>query len=85
MGMFGSKKIFDAVEKVEGEHTFSIKGKTVMCPQCGSNKFESRYVMLNTAWMTFFDLDWANRQAAILTCSNCTHIQWFLRQPDIVS
>jgi uncharacterized protein len=83
MGLFGKGRIFDSTEKITGAHSFAVQGKSIVCPQCGSNRFEVGSALLNTAGMTFMKLDWANRQAAILTCNSCTHIQWFLRQPDI--
>jgi hypothetical protein len=36
---------------------------------------------LNTAGLTFFNLDWANRSAATLTCTSCGRIEWYLTDP----
>lgn len=57
---------------------YIIKGNELKCPICGNDKFHSRRVQLNTTLATFFNLDWANRSATCLVCSDCTHIQWFL-------
>jgi predicted nucleic-acid-binding Zn-ribbon protein len=84
MGLSRKRKIFDPAEKETGPHSFRIKGKNIKCPHCGNKKFEMESKLLNTAGMTFFSLDWANRQAIILTCTKCSGIQWFLRQPEIV-
>jgi uncharacterized protein len=84
MGLFFHKKIFDSTEKLSGTHMFGMQGKTIKCSQCTNDQFVLGSALLNTAGMTFFNLDWANRQATILTCSSCTHIMWFLRQPDIL-
>jgi uncharacterized protein len=84
MGLFGSKKIFDSTEKVTGAHVFAAQGKTIQCPHCGNDQFGMGSALLNTAGLTFFNLDWANRQATILTCTTCSHIMWFLRQPEIL-
>jgi hypothetical protein len=84
MEIFKKRKIYDSTEKVTGAHSFHIQGKNIICPQCGSDRFEMSSALLNTAGMTFFNLDWANRQAAILICTTCTHIQWFLRQPELI-
>jgi uncharacterized protein len=83
MGLIGKTRIFDSTEKVTGGHSFSLLGKSIVCPQCGSNQFEMGSALLNTAGMTFMNLDWANRQATILTCTTCSHIQWYLRQPEV--
>ena len=40
--------------------------------------------LLNTAGLTFMNLDWANRRAATLTCTACGHIEWFLSDPEEV-
>jgi len=82
MGLFGKRKIFDSTEQVSGAHLFGMQGKSIICPQCGNDRFELGSALLNTAGMTLMNLDWANRQASILTCSKCTHIQWFLQQPN---
>ena len=50
----------------------------MVCPHCGGCEFEKSSVQLNTAGLTFFDLDWANRSADILICRSCDHIEWFL-------
>jgi predicted nucleic-acid-binding Zn-ribbon protein len=85
MGIFGKGKIFDSTEKITGPHSFQIQGKNIVCPHCGNVRFELGSSLLNTAGMTFFNLDWANRQATILTCTTCTQIQWFLQQPETVA
>ncbi|RPI04134.1 MAG: DNA-binding protein [Ignavibacteriae bacterium] len=83
MGLFGKGKIFDSVQKVTGAHSYRIQGKSIVCPHCGSDRFEQGSALLNTAGMTFLNLDWANRQATILNCTVCSHVQWFLRPPDM--
>jgi predicted nucleic-acid-binding Zn-ribbon protein len=83
MGLFGKTRVFDSTEKVTGAHSFSLLGKSILCPQCGNSQFEMGSALLNTAGMTFMNLDWANRQATILTCTTCSHIQWYLRQPEV--
>ena len=39
---------------------------------------------LNTAGLTFFNLDWANRSAATLICTSCGGIDWYLTDPEEV-
>ncbi|MCX6152024.1 MAG: hypothetical protein NTX22_15975 [Ignavibacteriales bacterium] len=84
MGIFGKgKRIFDAIGKIKGPHSFMIQGKKITCQHCGGEKFEKGSALLNTAGLTFLDLDWANRSATILICTSCTKIQWFLKEPDV--
>jgi predicted nucleic-acid-binding Zn-ribbon protein len=86
MGFFGKgKKVFDPIQKVIGPHSFRIQGKNITCPHCGNDQFEQRFILLNTPGMTFFNLDWANRTASVLTCTRCSHLQWFQRQPEVVA
>jgi len=32
--------------------------------------------------MSYFNLDWANRRAATLTCTACGRIEWLLSGPE---
>ena len=58
--------------------TVEVKGHELKCPVCGNIYFRTKHVLLNTTLATFFNLDWANRQATCFVCSDCTHIFWFL-------
>lgn len=57
----------------------------IVCPHCGHNEFEISGAMLNTPGMTFLRLDWLNRTASVLVCTTCSHIQWFMEQPEEMS
>ena len=57
--------------------TVQVKGYDLQCPVCRNNTFFKRSAMLNTFFLTFFDLDWADRSATCFVCSDCTHISWF--------
>ena len=61
---------------------FTVAGKAVSCPHCLRDRFVEGRAQLNTAGMTFLNLDWANRSAAILTCTSCGRIEWFLADPE---
>ncbi len=63
---------------------FTVGGLPVQCPHCGSVTFELRRALLNTAGLTFLNLDWANRQAALLVCGSCGSVQWFVSEPERV-
>ncbi len=84
MGLFGKgKRVFDSTKRLTGTHSFQMQGKAIACPHCGGTQFDPGPALLNTAGMTFFDLDWANRSATVLVCTQCSHIQWFLREPEV--
>jgi len=59
-----------------------VRGKKVTCSHCGGGSFESRRVQLNTAVMTFFNMDFLNKSADVFICSHCGHLEWFLN-PDV--
>lgn len=54
-----------------------VAGSNMACHHCQHTGFESKNVQLNTAGMTLLGLDWANRQATCLICTNCGFIHWF--------
>lgn len=61
---------------------FKSGGHVIKCVQCGNQSFERASAQLNTATLTFLDLDWANRSAYILSCKKCSHVMWFLNEPE---
>jgi predicted nucleic-acid-binding Zn-ribbon protein len=71
-----------AVGRSFGPGEYSVVGETVQCPHCGGAQFEKGSAQLNTAGMTFLNLDWANKSATTLACTTCGRIQWFLREPQ---
>ena len=68
-------------ESPTGER-YSVAGKVVLCQHCAADRFVEGRALLNTAGMSFLNLDWANRSAATLTCTTCGHIEWFLADPE---
>ncbi|MFD2368694.1 hypothetical protein ACFSO0_01570 [Brevibacillus sp. GCM10020057] len=59
-----------------------VAGDTpVTCPCCKHDQFDKDYRQLNSRGATFFGLDWANKEAAILICQNCSYIMWFMKSP----
>jgi len=68
----------------EGRETerFAVNGLPVACSHCGGTTFQEGEALLNTPGMTFFGIDWANRSAALLICTKCGHIEWFLNEPE---
>jgi ribosomal protein L40E len=55
-----------------------ISGKPVVCSHCNGVRFSHRKAQLNTALMTFFNLDFLNSSADIFVCETCGHLKWFL-------
>ncbi len=70
-------------ESPEGER-YTVAGKPVRCTHCTHDRFVEGRAQLNTAGLSFLNLDWANRSAATLTCTACGRIEWFLADPDEV-
>ncbi len=62
--------------------TYRIAGKQIQCPHCGNAQFESKRVLMNTRAASFFNFDWANRQATALTCTTCSRGEWFQEEPS---
>ncbi len=57
---------------------YEIAGGLFRCHTCKNDLFWKREAQLNTAVATFFNLDWANKSATCLVCSECSYIHWFL-------
>jgi len=55
-----------------------INGKPLLCLHCHGSNFTQRQVQLNTAAMTFLNLDWMNRSATVFHCQQCGRLEWFL-------
>lgn len=61
---------------------YEVAGRPVRCPHCGGEEFLEGRAQLNTAGLTFLNLDWANRSAATLACTGCGRLEWFLAEPE---
>jgi hypothetical protein len=61
---------------------FEVAGKPVRCSHCGGERFLKGRAQLNSAGLTFLNLDWANRSAATLACVECGRLEWFLADPQ---
>jgi predicted nucleic-acid-binding Zn-ribbon protein len=55
----------------------AVAGKPLACVVCGNGTFHERNSLLNTRLATFFNVDWANAQAANYICARCGYIHWF--------
>lgn len=58
----------------------TVAGHALRCPICGHEAFWKRRTLMNTPGMTFFGVEWANRQAENFVCVRCGHVLWFLRE-----
>ena len=65
-----------------GPGRYAVQEALILCPHCGQESFEQGSAQLNTAGMTFLNLDWANKSATTLACTSCGSVQWFLKRPD---
>ncbi len=82
-GFFKSlKRGVQAVAASHNIHTYELQGKVIICPHCNANEFDEGSALLNTAGLTFLNLDWANRSATVLACRKCGQVQWFLQKPE---
>jgi len=64
--------------EMENEVQITIKDVPLECKHCGSGHFAHRRAQLNTAAMTFLNLDWLNASADIYVCERCGYLHWFL-------
>ncbi len=87
MGRFldSLKKGLDAASSHGGgPNGYELEGRRIVCPHCGHDQFAEGRAQLNTAGMTFLNLDWLNRSATTLACAECGRIEWFLQEPQRV-
>ncbi len=76
-----AKGIQSMGDSPEGER-YTVADIPVTCVHCKHDHFVEGRAQLNTAGMTFLNLDWANRSVATLTCTVCGRIEWFLADPE---
>lgn len=62
--------------------SYRLGERGVRCHHCGGTLFTKGQAQLNTASMSFFDLDWLNKSAWTLTCMDCSQILWFGEEPE---
>ncbi|ADG81543.1 zinc ribbon domain-containing protein [Thermincola potens] len=65
-----------------GPSRYSAGGLEITCPHCKNSEFKEGAAQLNTAGMTFMNLDWLNKSATTLICTRCGLIQWFYGEPE---
>ena len=57
---------------------YRIADKRLSCKHCGGEVFSHRSGQINTAALTFLNLDWLNASADIYVCARCGFLHWFL-------
>lgn len=65
------------IKKSLGPGQYQVNGIDVTCVHCHYDCFERGEAQLNTALASFFNLDFTNKSATILTCHRCGYIHWF--------
>ncbi|MGB5811226.1 MAG: hypothetical protein WBG86_11885 [Polyangiales bacterium] len=60
---------------------FDVGDKQMRCQFCDETKFWTKKAQLNTAVMSFFDVEWLNPEATCLICDSCGYVHWFLELP----
>ena len=70
---------------MDAPRRISRGGRPLKCLHCGNDEFHERSSLLNTAGMSFFNLDWLNASATNYICSNCGRIEWFATPDEDVA
>lgn len=76
------KNALRAVTDSPKRERFVLLDKVIVCAHCGGDRFLEGEAQLNTAGMTFLNLDWTNQSATTLTCMECGRLEWFLHKPE---
>lgn len=81
----GFRRASRAISQGPGPARYSAAGKIITCDHCEGQLFHEGQAQLNTAVLTFLDLDWANKTATTLFCHECGRVQWYAKRPGRVS
>ena len=74
----------EGLSEPSGPGAFEVAGVQVKCAHCGGVSFDEGQALLNTPGLTLLNLDWANREAELLVCARCGHVEWFMQPPQRV-
>jgi hypothetical protein len=61
---------------------FRVGGVMVRCSHCGGEEFDTGSALLNTRGRTLLGIDFTDRGANLLICTQCTHVEWFVDEPE---
>lgn len=74
-----SSRCYCRFEVIEHFRVYVMKiekaGKELTCAHCGGKDFESGTALLNTAWMSFLNLDCLDKSADTYVCKKCGRIE----------
>ncbi|UQZ37326.1 hypothetical protein C2I18_00775 [Paenibacillus sp. PK3_47] len=68
------------IKEIRGPAPYTVNGLEVICVHCRYDRFEHGFAQLNTAFLSFLNLDFANRSANTLTCGRCGYVHWFNKE-----
>ena len=80
----GSQLVPVAPEEVASEQVSAagrpvqVAGIGLECRHCGYGRFVKRKAQLNTAFLSFLELDWLNQTGTVFVCGRCGFLHWFL-------
>lgn len=57
--------------------SFHAAGKQVVCMHCENILFHKQKASLNRALSSLAGTEWLDKEACILTCANCSRLEWF--------
>ncbi len=69
---------FQEIDRGDGTIEVQIGQQRLTCCVCGHQQFHERNSLLNTRAATFFNVDWANKEATNYICAQCGFIFWFI-------
>jgi hypothetical protein len=69
---------FQELERADGTIEVRAGDRPLACVVCGGTRFHERSSLLNTRAATFFNFDWANKEATNYICAECGYIFWFM-------
>ena len=66
------------IERGDGTIEVQVGERRLTCTVCGCSQFHERNSLLNTRAASFFNVDWANKEATNYICAQCGYIFWFI-------
>jgi predicted nucleic-acid-binding Zn-ribbon protein len=61
-----------------GNVVASVAGRELKCWVCDGNQFSERSIKLNTTGAELFGIEWANKSAVGLICTDCGYVHEFV-------
>ena len=70
MGLFGKNEPEEAI----------VGGKPLTCQICSNGTFWKKEAVMHSGLASFMNIEWASPRAAVIICSLCGYVHWFLPQ-----